>query len=252
MNVTRSTRTRTRQAAVATVAIAPGHVVINISGASGGVSYTREAVSSKTKRHAIATTFVNVMYVDHAALVDEINAAVKRVDGTILRNRCVKTSFGHFVTAHGVAALQHEVAALRTHVEALNQAAAAVKSAHRGRVGVVVAQLDVAHPDVVAEVSRTIVEVLTGFRAALAAGDVDDVVDPRTGKVTARTAMKPLAIRAKNLGDVVVGESADVLVTALDRVRTARAEVRERCGDVDLSAIDHAIAWFQAGCGGRT
>jgi len=233
------------------VTVAPGYVVINISGASGGVSYTREAVSSKVKRHAVATTFVNVMYVDHAALVDEINAAVKRVDGTILRNRCVKMSFGHFVTAQGVAALQHEVAVLRTHVEALNQAAAAVKSAHRGRVGVVVAQLDVTHPDVVAEVSRTVVEVLTGFRAALAAGDVDDVIDPRTGVVTARTAMKPLAIRAKNLGGVVESESAAVLRTALDRARTARAEVRERCGDVNLSTIDRAIAWFQAGCGGR-
>jgi hypothetical protein len=232
-----------KRAASPRVEVAPGYVVINISGASGGVTYTRQAVNTKTKRHAKSTTFMNVMHVDHEALVSEINAVVKKVDDTVLRSRCVKTSFGHFVAERDVGGLRADVAELRARVDALNIAAAGAKSKHRGRVGVVIAQLDVRHPDVVGEVSRTIIEILTGLRDALAAGDIDDVTD-KTGKVVHRNAMKPLLIRAKNIESMVTGTSATVLHAALDRVRTARAEVRERTGEVDFSAIDVAIGWF--------
>lgn len=224
--------------------LAPGHVVINISGASGGVSYTREVVAQRSRRAAVSTTFTNVMHVDHKAFVTEINSLVKKVDDTILRNMCVKMGTWHFVAEANVSALRSAVATLRSDVEALNLAAAVAGSAHRGRVGVVLAALDVTQPDVVGECCRTIAEILSELRDALRLGDVDDVVEG--GKVIRRNAMKPLLIRAKNLTSLVTGDAHDALVAALDRVRTARAEVRQVTDTrrVDLSAITAALAWF--------
>jgi hypothetical protein len=224
--------------------IAPGYVVINISGATGGVSYTREIVATRAKKAARATTFMNVMRVDHAGYVEQINALVKKVDDTVLRSLCVKTSFGHFVSEGNIEALRREVADLRRKVEALNAAAAVAGSQHRGRIGVVAPRLDVDQPEVVTECSRTVIEVLSAVRDVLRLGDVDDVVEG--GIVVRRNQLKPLLLRAKNIETIAIGPAGAALAAALDRVRAARGEIRAGApaATVSLTAIDRAITWF--------
>ena len=73
---------------------------------------------------------------------------------------------------------------------------------------------------------------------------LDDVVEK--GQVIHRNAIKPLLLRAKNIETLAVGPAGEALRAALDRVRSARSEIRAVTDTrkVDLSAIDDAIAWF--------
>ncbi len=230
------------------VKIAPGFIAVNISGSSGGVSYVRQHVSVEHRRAAKRVAFSNVMIVDHTRIVRAIDAAVKKVDDTVLRHLTVKTSFGHFVPDAVVDQLRAHVDEVRALVDELNEQAAAAGSRHRGRVGVVLARLDVTQPDLVAECCRTVAGVIADILTVLRVGDVVDTLPDH------RDALRPLLLRAKNIETIAVGESSAVLQAAMQTARTARSAIRAEIvggatpaaagSAADLAAIELALGWW--------
>lgn len=232
--------------AAPTIQLVPGHAVLNLSGASGGVSYKSTTVTDVARpRHGRRTEARVVKTIDNEGIVREIDAVVKKVDDTVFRKLCVKMPFGHFLPATNLQALQVQIADLRARVEILNAAAHAVGSAHRGRVGVLTPALDVADPDLVFTARQAVVTAL---------GDVYDLL--RTGAVDDDNRLKALLLRAKNIETLAAGVAGAALRDALAHVRVARADIRARVDagtwaavagrETDLEPIEAALRWFRA------
>lgn len=233
---------------IAAVQLAPGHAVLNLSGASGGVRYESTTVRDTARpRHGRRTEARVVKTIDNEGIVREIDALVKKVDDTIFRKLCVKMPFGHFLPATNLAALHAQVAELRDRVDALNAAAHAVGSAHRGRIGVLTPVLDVTDANLVATVRQAVVTALRDIFDVLVTGIVDDGDE--------RSKLKAMMLRAKNIETLAVGDAGGVLRHALDHVRLAKADIRARIDGgtaadvagrlVDLGPIETALRWFQ-------
>jgi hypothetical protein len=236
-----------------TVRIAPGYVVVNVSTAAGGVSYNRIVLAENPEGEAIVTDYQTRKTVDHVELVKAIDHTVKDVDHA-LRILCVRTPFGHFVSMDKVETVRLKVAEIAARVHELNDAAEAAGSAHRGRVGVVTALLDIANPDNLRECHRVIRETLMEIHAALRRGDVRDEKN-EDGDITRRHQLRPILIRARNLEQMALGLHGTTIKSALERAKTAKTEIlaqidagvtpEDAGAAVALGEIETAIAWFE-------
>lgn len=254
-----ATAKRKKLAPSETVQIAPGYVVINTSKAAGGVTYDREVIDEEVEGDRIVSDYQTRKVVDNAALVKAIDTTVKEVDHA-LRILCTRTAFGYFVSPEKVDVVRAKIAGIAVQVDELNVAAEKAGSAHRGRVGIVTAYLDIGNPDNLRECYRVIRETLREIANALRAGDVRDEKN-KEGDITRRHTLRPILIRARNLEQMALGVHGHAIKTALDRAKTAKTEIltmladAERRGDelapeaagaqVDLSEIETAIHWFE-------
>jgi len=241
------------------VQIAPGYVVINTSKAAGGVTYDRTVLDEEAEGERVVSDYQTRKTIDNAALVKAIDQTVKEVDHA-LRILCTRTAFGYFVSPEKVDIVRAKVAGIAVQVDELNVAAEAAGSAHRGRIGIVTAYLDIGNPDNLKECYRVIRETLREIYDALRAGDVRDDKD-QDGDITRRHQLRPILIRARNLEQMALGLHGHAIKTALDRAKTAKTEIlnalaeAEKNGDelspeeageqVDLSQIETAIHWFE-------
>lgn len=254
-----ATAKRKKLASSEVVQIAPGYVVINVSKAAGGVTYDREVIDEEIEGDRIVSDYQTRKTVDNAALVKAIDQTVKEVDHA-LRILCTRTAFGYFVSPEKVDIVRAKVAGIAVQVEELNVAAEKAGSAHRGRVGIVTAYLDIGNPDNLRECYRVIRETLREIYDALRAGDVRDVKDT-DGDIVRRHQLRPILIRARNLEQMALGVHGHAIKTALDRAKTAKTEIlaalaeADKNGEelspeaagaqVDLSQIETAIHWFE-------
>lgn len=241
------------------VQIAPGYVVINTSKAAGGVTYDREVIDEEVEGDRVVSDYQTRKIVDNAALVKAIDQTVKEVDHA-LRILCTRTAFGYFVSPDKVDIVRAKIAGIAVQVEELNVAAEKAGSAHRGRVGIVTAYLDIGNPDNLRECYRVIRETLREIYNALRIGDVRDEKN-KEGDITRRHTLRPILIRARNLEQMALGVHGHAIKGALDRAKTAKTEILTMLADaqkngeeltpeaagaqVDLSQIETAIHWFE-------
>lgn len=238
--------------------IAPGFVIINVSTSSGGLRYIREHLAEDREGARLETEYKTNKVVDHVDVVRELDAKVKEVD-YVLRSTCVKTAFGYFATDAKLAEAQKRIDTIKAEMDRLNHKAKILGSAHRGRIGILAARLDIANADTIRECYRAIRETLEGIYEALLRGDVRDTRD-KDDNVTARGQLRPALLRARNLESMAVGLAGESIKTALQCAKEARAEIIERIENgaspeeagrgVDLAPIETAITWFGEGFGG--
>lgn len=241
-----------RHDATPTTKIAPGFVIINVSTSSGGLRYIREHIGEEREGQRIETEYKTNKVVDNAAVVKEIDAAVKEAD-YVLRSVCVRTAFGYFATDEKLAEVQKRVDDLKAQMEHLNKKAQILGSAHRGRIGIIAARLDIANPDTLRECYRAIRETLESIYEALLKGDVRDIKD-KNDNVTSRGQLRPALLRARNLESMAIGLAGESIKTALTGAKEAKAFILERIESgatpeeagraADLAPIETAIAWF--------
>lgn len=253
-------RTKRKTPTHEVVRIAPGYIVINTSTSAGGVSYDRVVIDEEEQGSSVVTEYQTRKTIDNVELVKAIEHTVKDVDHT-LRILCARTPFGHFVPTDKLPAVQAKVAEITARVDGLNAAAEAAGSAHRGRVGIVTALLDVGNPDNLRECYRVICGTLREILAALRAGDVRDVKD-EDGDITRRHQLRPILIRARNLEQMALGLHGSTIKSALERAKTAKTEILALLDEthedgspvwtpaqaglkVKLNEIETAIAWFE-------
>jgi len=180
---------------------------------------------------------------------------VKLVQGIVgkadyaCRKNCTMTTFGWFATAESLPALRAEFDSLRDEADHVNDQASLNGCARRVHVGYVVSVLDLVHEDTAREVARTIRDALSNLHAAFRTGYV-------VGTGTENKLRAPL-VHVKGLDRLAVGIAGESVKAALasiagakeaikDAIRTGQSE--ESAGaNVDLGAIENAIAWFQDG-----
>ncbi|UCC72032.1 MAG: hypothetical protein JSV86_16940 [Gemmatimonadota bacterium] len=221
-----------------------GYVILDASTAYGGVKYRREVLEQPTPAgtngEGERKVWKTERMVDHRELVDACDRLVKQVDYA-LRKHASRTSFGWFADADQYAAIKARVAEIAAEAEGVNRTCAEVGCQRRCHIAVVPARLDLATPDAASEVYRTITTQLTDLKRAVRAGEVGRGFDN-------------LLTRAKNLDKLAVGFAGESIGWALDRVKEARREVRDKIKrgqtpesagkQVDLDAVDAAIAMF--------
>jgi hypothetical protein len=237
-----------------TIEIAPGYLVLDVSESSGGVRYDREVLVEGAGRGGRVVEALSVQRVDNERIVKDISAAIKDVDH-VLRTRCVRTPFGHFATEAVLPDVLDKVDQIRARVEELNAEAIRARSAHRGRVGVVTAYLDLARDENVTACLALVHGLLVELYDVLRAGDVEDTVG-LSGKIERRQRLRPVLLRAKNMETLVVGRAAVEVRAALAEVKTAKAAIvaairaktpPEVAGaEVSLGALRTAIDLFEA------
>lgn len=245
-----------------TAKIAPGYVIIDVSTSGGGLRYVREHLSTDQDGERVETEYKTNKIVDNVAAVKEIDALVKDVD-YILRKNCVATAFGYFATDKQLEEVHKQIEDRKRQMERLNHRAEAVGSAHRGRVGIIAARLDIANGDTMRECYRAIRETLDAIYTALLRGDVRDIADARDKqKVTHRNQLRPAMLRAKNLETMAIGIAGESIKSALACAKEARTAILEKIEqgmtpeaagrDVDLTPIETAIEWFKETFGGAS
>lgn len=204
------------------VRVAPGYVVLNLSGARGGVTYRTQVIADRQQtRQSRRVDSRVVKLIDNETFVREIDAVVKNVDDTVMRRLCVKMTFGHFVPEQHHTELHRQIAELHGKMVALNASAEAMGSAHRGRIGVLTSPLNVDDPHFVTECCMTITNALSDVYDAVRAGDIDDrTVAGRT----VRNRLKPALLRAKNV-ELLPADNT-LIVAALQCVRDAKPGIR--------------------------
>lgn len=225
-----------------------GYVIVDVSSATGGVTYERELVSERTINagQGQETNLSTKKTVDNLEAVSALDALVKQAD-YILRKHCARTIFGYFADAQKLEVIKAEIAELQAKADAVNYAARKVGCARRAYIGIVPAKLDIATPETAREIARTVRTVLGEVLAALRSGQVRK-------KNNTRDELHGPLLRCKNLDMLAVGPAREMIRVALDQIPEAKKEIVELLEsgaspevagrEVNLGAIDNAISWF--------
>jgi len=225
-----------------TIRLRPGWLIIDTSGASGGIEYDRGQLGEKpiNRKRGIQTDHKTRKTVDNVEHCAAIDAVVKKVDYA-LRVHCARTRAGWFADDEALIRVQAEVAQIAAEAVLLNARARRAQSERAADIGIWPLRIDVASYEAVREITRTVRGVLTDIHNAL-----------REGKIAE---LHKLRIRAKNLDKFAVGFQSDAIRFALERAPIAVKEIREaiKRGEnpanagkrLNLEAIEAAIAHFE-------
>ena len=226
------------------IQIRPGFVVMNTSSARGGVHYRQIDRDEQKIGGALRAQHTTIKTVDNIDAVKLIDACVKKAD-SICRRYCARTGFGWYIPPHALGALRQELRDLSQEADKLNVTARLQGSARRAYIGLVVAELDVVSGDAAREVARTVRDTLADLREKLYQGDLEHLPAPLQ--------------RARNLDQLVIGLPGEAVRIALESVRGWRVQLRDgiekgiapaTVGEqLDLQALDTAIAWYTEGEG---
>jgi hypothetical protein len=208
-----------------TINIRPGWIVADCSRASGGIRYDREMIREKPINHGVGlqADHKTRKTVDHVEFCAAIDAIVKKVD-YVLRKHCARTSAGWFADDRALVRVKAEVAQIEDEADALNTRALKAHSARQAYIRVWPLHIELAHPEAVQEIARTVRTVLTEIRDALRAGELKD--------------LHKLRIRSKNLHQLATGFQSDAIRFALERVPQAARELRDAVKVVKVAAKD--------------
>jgi len=222
------------------VTLRSGWIVLPSVGASGGISYHREEIDTKTRSDGSEEkTWTTQRIVDNPEMCKRVDAVRHHVEYA-LRKYCSKTAFGWFAHKDQLKQLRAEAENIAREGDNVNNLARAEGCARRVHVAVVVTKLDLGSPDAAREVAWTVRDVLHEGRELLREGVV--------GK------LEPLLVRNKNLAQLGVGITATLIEDALAELKGARKRIRERIKagmtpesagkQEDYAAIESAIDFF--------
>lgn len=238
--------------------IRPGHVIVNASGAEGGVRHERKVVRETSNGKGVATDTHTHKVVDHAGVVSSTDQLVKKVD-YLCRKWCAWTRFGWYTDDIGLQRIESEIPRLEEEAAVLNDVAASVGSDRRVHVGIVATDISERNKRAAQEAARTIHEVLVAIRAALQSGRVKRVVD-ESGEIVLDDDLHAPALKAHNLDRLIAGTAGKTIVKALHSVPGIKKKILAaiRSGttaagaaalagtEADLTAIDEALALLVA------
>jgi hypothetical protein len=233
------------------LAVRPGWIVLDVSSASGGISYSRQelykggyGVAGSERRYETQRL------VDHEVAVHDVEALVKEVD-YLLRSTCVRTGFGWFADEERLTAVRKGLRELQAKAEAVNATAERLHSAARATIDIVSLPISV-DPDCLATgeaaraISHTVRRALVEIRDLLRAG--------RTEKEDGKAPLINAMNKAKDLDQLATGVQATAIAFALERAASAKKKIREAVkagrapavvgAEADLGALDSAIEMF--------
>lgn len=211
--------------------IVPCYLVTDLSEATGGICYDRQAlgegpkgVSGEYKR------FETLKTTDHVAIVKEGNALYQRARNAV-RRRASHTPLGYICNEAELTHIRLDFADLGKDAIDYNRRSIALGSSHRVRCAIVALKIEIDNAAAAIEIHRTIETVL------------DEIID----LLVARDAKKLAGLldtKAKNLHLLVIGLLRVTMIDALDAARAARSAIR-KAGDaaasLDLSETIAAI-----------
>lgn len=205
----KSSKSENKKSAIASTSwtFKPGWIVVDVSSATGGVSYDRTVVDEVAinNNDGVRVDTMTRKTVDHVGHVTAIDALVKKVD-YVLRKHATRLGgaarVGWFVDDATLDLVRTEVAELRAEAERLNALGRQLGSERQATIDIVPLRLDLDREEAVREITRTIRDVLGAFNTALRAGDVES--------------LHKLKLRAINLDKLAVGFQADAIRMALD------------------------------------
>lgn len=193
-----------------------GFIMLDVSSASGGVTYQREVLDERRTANGEGTekTWKTIKIVDHDDLVRKVDACAKRAD-YILRKHCSR--FGRFWFADEAqkALVMADLVELRNQAVLANTEARIGGCARRCYVSIVPTEINLAHEDAAREVAHTIQTTLGDMLDVLKAGDIG-------------RPFEKVMLRMKNLEKLAVGICAESIVFARDEAKDAKKIIREK------------------------
>lgn len=214
------------------------YVIMDTSAASGGVTYSREALSTReiNDGEGLEKEWKTNKRTDHKALCKEADS-IKNKASALLRKRCSYTAIGWICEENQLIHLASDFRALSAEAEVFNLRAAQSWCARRVRIGFVPLKLEIDNEAAAQEIARTIRDTLCDMQVKLSKG-----CTPPQWNTFYQT-------KVKNLDKLAAGMQKFSITAAIDCAKAARAEMREakkakREPDLDLEAIDSAIGMF--------
>lgn len=211
-----------------------GYIVLDLSTATGGVSYTRTQRKRRKAGKGVKENVRTVKRVDHKQLVRDSDALVQAAR-YVLRCYAANTSLGWFAHADHLPTIEAEFEALEREARALNHRAAQEKSDRRVKIGYAALPADPTNPRVAYELERTVAELFAEIRHTLRSGDI--------------TGLNKLFLRAKNIEYLTRGDQ-DAILFAIAEAKEARRtlrradHVKHAAQLLDLRHIDACLSLF--------
>ena len=221
-----------------TFKVQPSYVIMDISAASGGVTYTRETLSEHEINDGDGEEreWKTNKRTDHKELCQKADALRSKAAG-ILRRRCAYTAIGWICEENQLIHLREDFRELQVVADLFNQRAAQSWCARRVRIGFVPVKLEIDNEAAAQEIARTIRETLRDMKTRLEGG------------CTLAQWGSFFQSKVKNLDKLAAGMQKFSITAAIDCAKAARAELKvaqkaEREPELDLEAIDAAIGMF--------
>jgi len=218
-----------------------GYIVTGTPSATGGHSYKQEEISPPTHRNTNRRrVWKTTKITDNVEACDAVDK-VRQRGHYLLRRLCAATEIGYFLEPDNYAKFITAARELGAAADAVNALARKMGSTRQVHINFVPLPIDLATPNVAAEVAYTVRTRLAEMRDLIHAGVVNSVLD---SKIQTN----------QNLHRLGIGFAETVVLDAIKEIKEARSRIKtkikahqtpESAGKQEkLLAVKAAISWF--------